>query len=45
VAGALPGRSYLEKLRSVGFRSAEIVGRTGYATSVYTEAAYIVALR
>jgi hypothetical protein len=34
VAGALPGRSYLEKLGAAGFRSAEIVGRTGYATSV-----------
>ena len=38
MAGALPGRSYLEKLAAAGFRDAEILGPTGYATSRFTKA-------
>jgi hypothetical protein len=32
---------YLAKLQDAGFRSPEIVGKTGYTTSKYTEAVYV----
>jgi len=40
----LPGRVYLAKLREAGFASAEILAKTGYTTSRYTEAYSIIAL-
>jgi hypothetical protein len=36
---------YLAKLQNAGFLSPEIVGKTGYATSKYTEAVYVRATK
>ena len=43
MAGALPGRSYLAKLRDAGFEAAEVLMATGYVTSRYTAAYYVAA--
>jgi len=45
VSGALPGRVYLAKLTESGFHSAQILEKTGYTTSKYTEAYYVTAAR
>jgi len=37
----LPGRSYLAKLQAAGFCEAEVIGKTGYVTSRFTEAFHI----
>jgi hypothetical protein len=36
---------YLAKLRDAGFLSPEVVGKTGYTTSKYTEAVYVRATK
>jgi hypothetical protein len=43
--GSYPGRDYLDALHGSGFRSAEILGKTGYVTSRNTEGNYILAFR
>ena len=43
MAGALPGRSYLAKLRAAGLEQAEVREATGYVTSQYTAAYHVVA--
>ena len=43
IAGALTGRSYMAALHVAGFRSGEILDKTGYGTSRFTEASYILA--